>query len=258
MAIIFDEYEYAKKIEKRSYKNHMGIVRDGIILAKYYIDQGKTDKEVYDLLCNKFSILDDLLNGSIKDAKINLIIKCAKSKATLNTRSIIIYKEEMDYIHALNDINTEKTLFVMMCISKYYAHNPIYFESKEINSLSGSHIERHMLSKIINFILDKKYFTLKVRRLTRNIGSSKLCYVICDDLKNIAESENSTIAFEIDDYKNLALYYLEYYGLDKIIRCKECNCVIKKTNNSMVYCKECAKERECLRVKRSREKGLEK
>ena len=55
---------------------------------------------------------------------------------------------------------------------------------------------------------------------------------------------NGKYIFDIDDFRELGYEYLNYIGNGKFIRCSECSCLIRKTNNKCLYCAKCKHEKQ--------------
>ena len=234
--IIFDEMSFAKSVENENIESSYNCIRKGISLAKLYMLQGKTEEEILRLLNNKFSILNCSYNYNIKYLKIKKMIEQAKNNPEIIQKNIQFSKEELDFIHNINNVNIEKVLFIMFCITKFYNYAPIYFSVKEVFDLAKIKMNGIQRNQIMNYIISNKIYNLDERKVN-NTNIRKIFYFLNEEICNL----QGDCVLEISDYRNLVYYYLEYFSIGNFFRCKNCQCIDLKNNNSQKYCKDCAR-----------------
>ena len=235
--IIFDELSYAKEIENEKIESSYNCIKKGIILAKYYMSIGKSEEEILRLLNKKFSILDCSYNYNVKYLKIKKMIEQAKQNPELIQKSIEFSNDELEFIRNIKNINIEKVVFILLCLTKFYNYAPIYFSVKEVFDLAKVNANGLQRNKIMGYIISNKFYSLDERKVN-GIGARKIFYFINEGIKNLQGDP----VLQISDYRNLVYYYLRYIEEDKFILCSQCGCLDFKNSNSQLYCKKCAKE----------------
>lgn len=183
-----------------------------------------------------------IINKSLKNA-------LKKDQKLIDIDKIDIYKSEIDYINSL-DINYEykKVLFTFLVQyklnKKIYEYkfdkpyNNLYFQGgkkkyNNIKKMSNIPVKMNINDEVINELSNSDLIEILHK------GIIKLNY-----LKECLSEMNDEVAISVLNFDNIG-YYLDYYnGNSKIIKCENCNKLIKKTCNKTKYCKECAKEIE--------------
>ena len=178
---------------------------------------------------------------------INKALKTGLSKQQklITISKIDIYKSELDYINSLG-INQEYkkvmfTFLVQLKLNKIiyeYKYNKIYdtlyfyggkIKYNNIKNISNIPKIMSLNDEVINKLSDLKLVTILHR------GK-----IILDYIENcIPEGE---VVFEVTDYDNIGLYLDYYNGIKGIIKCSNCDKIIRTKNNRQKYCVDCWKE----------------
>lgn len=162
-------------------------------------------------------------------------IKDATKRVWRNISQVIITKQELDTIKALNDDRQEKLAFVLLADAKY--ENAC--KNRNVNYSNISIPELYKLARVTMPVKDRDMFLsflydhqLVQRNINPDSSGFKLLYVYDDDETGILLSENN--------YKELAFTYMNWkYGGYK--ECHQCGRLFKPKGNAQ-YCKSCAKE----------------
>lgn len=167
-------------------------------------------------------------------------IKDAAKRVWRNISQVIITKQELDTIKALNDDRQEKLAFVLLADAKY--ENAC--KNRNVNYSNISIPELYKLARVTMPAKDRDMFLsflydhqLVQRNINPDSSGFKLLYVYDDDETGILLSENN--------YKELAFTYMNWkYGGYK--ECKSCGRLFKPKKNAQ-YCKKCQNENNAPR-----------
>lgn len=167
---------------------------------------------------------------------VDNVIKVAKKKGKIEKREILFSKEEIDYIHSLDDIHKESVVFILFCLYKYYGNT---FKFKDNSLFKEARIPRGKIdiSEFINSRKDRLFYI--------NYNSDDITYSPTEFVTNLYNENN--IVLRISDFKNIVYYYRQYLNINQYIICEKCSCIEEKKSNAQIYCKECAREVEVER-----------
>lgn len=252
MISVFNEYEYANNIL------HQGFIskKQGLelfILAKYYrFECGKTKNECKKLLvefCE--SQINDYQNSDTY-IKVNTAISRAyKSNASLLRIENIEFRDsELMYIKELHLSSVaKKVLFCIWCCNR--------LNIKAGQSDKWIYITPTELKKICNINISTKKFLDIIYELYQNnliFISDKwsICLSFLDNL-NIPYSCFDT-TYKISDIGYLGLWWEQYIGNSKVIRCNCCKKLFIKRSKNQRYCSECADIKKLERYKKYNQK----
>lgn len=195
-----------------------------------------------------------------------------------SVEGIIIYQSELDFLQTVDDVDTQKLLFTILCYLKF-------IQTKYQNDNLWCNFENRLYFKSANLRLSTKEQNLMIKNLA-NLGYIRLSYQI-DKLTfyaSFAEKlEHKGQEAVITDFENLGMQYLQLIGEDiiqcvycgryiknphhkqwglcqsckrlekfkpyadlKLVKCEECgkNFLVNKKNNKSHYCENCQKERD--------------
>ena len=127
--------------------------------------------------------------------------------------------------------------FIMFCAYKVEDDNKFTVKMSELMRLSNNSYSK----KYCTSLLSKSY---KNEIFDMNNFHNVLKYYPTQKTLDLFNENN--IVLEIENFKNLVYYYLEYIGSGRYIRCKKCGCIDKRKSNSQEYCVECANENQLL------------
>lgn len=233
MPIIFDERKHVRKMLYKGFLTASNNKFEMQLLANYYRELGHSDKEIEIELhdfCKRYSknynkvkfykIIDDKVNKSNK-----LKLKSAEP--------IFITKAEIDTILSEDNYKCQKLMFVYLVLAKYYMnnnHTEKYYvgcKDSDIYNLCDMYTRKEEKMELMHYLTKQGYITPTLSM------SSIINYV----------NEDSPIEIELIPDNDMVYYFEKYMG-GIFINCDVCNKLVKKTNNRIKYCKECAKEKK--------------
>lgn len=229
-----NEITYAKSLENISMYNDTNYYSKCIILVRYWRTIGKSTEfirsELYKRLCEVYRDFGE----NFVNADEENILNIATAKGLLHESIIKFSKEELDYIHSFNQLGFEKFLFIMFCGYKLSDNNNMFsIKYKEVMRLANNTYSKKYCTSLLRKSYQNEIFNM------RNFYNN-LMYFPTD--KTLLLYNPNNITLEINNFKNIVYYYLEYIGQGKYIRCKECGCIEKLKTNNQLYCGECAKK----------------
>lgn len=178
--------------------------------------------------CNSYSEIGYYVSiqGCIKDAS---------KRVWRDISQVIITKNELDTIRALNDDRQEKLAFVLLADAKY--ENACKGRNVDYSNISIPELYR--LARVTMPVKDRDMFLgflydhqLVQRNINPESSGFKLLYIHDDSEAALLLSE--------DNYKELAFTYMNWkYGGYK--ECKGCGRLFKSKKNAQ-YCKKCQNE----------------
>lgn len=232
MSIIFDEREHAKLVLKSGTQTSQSKLFELALVATYLREENFDDKqieiELHRVAKKSFKDYNKVRYSKLIDG----IIKRSKKRTLKNPNPVIVTKSEIDTILAEKDVKCQKLMFVYLILAKYYKENNpnsdnyyVGCSDNDLFKLCDIYINREDKRLLVHYLQTQGYITPTLRK------SSIVNYI----------DENSEVVFEIvpDD---TMIYYFEKEYLDGIfINCERCGKLVKKTNNRIKYCKDCAK-----------------
>ena len=251
--MIFDELEYAEKLEKNGFTNGRINKRDLAIYAKYLKLDAKNKAQIESdlrVFCKKHeSFYNEILHANYIKSAIREISK-NELRIPIPTN---ITKKELDYIDTLPDIKYKKVLFCILVTAKYLRLNPVRIqkrknveqESKPLQFFYNSNITKAV--KLSNVVMTKKqrlemeHYLFKNGYLEDTVRvTSKLNFVDLDGTPEII----------ISKYNDIVLYYEQYKDISDVINCEMCGDLVKKVKSDHKYCRDCYQ----IRVRESKRK----
>ena len=120
-------------------------------------------------------------------------------------------------------------MFIYLVLAKYYMsnnHTDKYYvgcKDNDIFNLCDMYTRKQDKLDFMHYLTKKGYITPTLSM------SSVVNYV----------NEDSEVVITLIPNIDMVYYYEQYLG-GIFINCKACNCLVKKTNNRIKYCKSCA------------------
>lgn len=155
---------------------------------------------------------------------------------------IEVTKAELEKIKAIQCITTERIMFVLLVMAKYYKKATYDISKKDILRYSKCHIS--------NDRIDAELFKLN------QIGYIKTHRVIGRTI-NILDDEGSETVLVVKDLNNMIHDYLNTCHLKGYIFCSRCGKKVRRTGCHHKFCNTCRiveqREKTKKRVKKARE-----
>ena len=231
MSIIFNEREHAKKVMEKGFQTSRSKNFEMQLVANYLREQGYEDKDIelqlHRVAKKNFTDYNEVKLYNFIDNKVK---KSKKGKLKIN-KPVNITKAEVQTILGEENIKYQKLMFVYLVLAKYFMannHTDKYYvgcSDSDIFKLCDMYTRKQERLDMMHYLTKKGYITPTINM------SSIINYV----------NENSEIVMQIIPDETM-IYNFEREYLDGIfINCEKCGRLVKKTNNRIKYCKDCAK-----------------
>lgn len=253
--IILNEKKLAEEIlSEKHFINKPS--QDIHILAKYFTSLGKSEEDIYTMLCNIVCEYLQLENACRWEKFIQYQIKYAQKYKLVEIDNIPVTKKEIKVIQSLDGKRLEKLAFTLLVIAKYYNtindknNNWTNKDFKAIFSLANISVTKAKQCMLINELKERNLIELSKKINNLNM---KLLYVD-------KSQKQEDIAVFIDNMVNIGNQYIMKVKNDgSLKRCANCNTIIR-INKNRKYCTKCSEEikkamqREWIKEKRKKAK----
>lgn len=229
-----DEREYAEAI----LSSGMSVKKPAealSVLSRYFYSQGMNQSEISKELENYMIRANEDASLPKWQSTIEKYARSAGKYKLVEIDHISITKKEFDTISKIHSVPLQRLAFTLLCIAKFYNassssnNNWVNKPDKEFFKLANIQTSCLKQSLMINDL-----YTMGL------IGYSK---VVDNTNINVKFVDNKGVAeLDVFDFRNLGNQYMRYKGFGKFVECESCGLVIRKTNNRLKYCKECAVE----------------
>jgi len=232
MSIIFNEREHAKKVIEKGIQTPRNKGRELQLVANYLREQGYNDKQIETELhrISKKSFSD--YNKVIMYDFIDRRVKRSKNGTLKSNIPVKITQAEINTILSEENIKYQKLMFVYLVLAKYYMSNNnsdkyyVGCSDTDLFKLCDMYTSRQEKREMVHYLTKKGYIEPTTKM------SSIVKYV----------NENSDIVMEIIPDETMVYNFEKEYLGGIFINCEICGRLVKKTNNRVKYCKECARE----------------
>lgn len=228
MRMILDEYEYAQKMikEKRFLDKSMSSC-DINILAKYYrwcegLTGIKLKKEIMDF-CEKTT---NIYNDISYESRIEYACNLSKKLRLRIPKPIFLTQTEIDIIKNIDfNENVKKTLFGMLCLSKYYKVTSVKVLKNENENVSDKLYYNRPISDVL---------TLMKLRLNKAQRYGLMYELQHSNLVNVKYNGNYEVLF----YDKIGEPAYEIKHIEDILMYYE---IIIKNKENLTFCSKCGK-----------------
>lgn len=239
MPMFDDKVEYAKTLVNQDFKSDAACFQKCIILGRYMLYQGKTKEEIYNTIKEKYSVMREILSEVACVLNVNRIMEIIEASGPLSPNPPISFTDkEIEFIRNCGDLVQQKALFVIYCAWKINKCEPVTFKQKYLFDEMMEKWNARLYDTTMYHLVGKNHY------VDCKVYKNNLLYIPCEKLQSLDDVGEPVL--NIDNYKNIVCYYLEYFGEGKFIRCEDCGCIDKKTSNSKKLCNDCAKTRNNL------------
>lgn len=232
---IFNEKKTIEAMIADGFVDEVNINRTIKKLARYnHYVRGLTTSESYasivDYMTKNYAEFSEV--GSYKD--INGCIKDAPKGMWKNIDKVVITKQELQRIQALDDIRKEKLAFVLLADAKYdnaykNSHQDLSFISNsELYRLARVTMPTKERSMFLHFLYKDGLVEID---LNPQFTGKKLTYISSTD-------DEATLELTESNYKELAFTYMNWKN-GGYKECKSCGKLFKAKTNAK-YCKKCS------------------
>ena len=195
-----------------------------IMYGRFLAYKGYRDQEIVPLLQSKSkgTILEYNLN---KQEVIKDLMNKIHLREIYHDKIVEITEDELYKIKLINHHSTERVMFVLLVIQKFFNSNYVKTNATELQKLCK-----------LNYNIN--YFKENILKRLCDIGYIKT-YATNLYKVNIRMDESPTI-IEVKDYENIIQYYLNTCGSKEYIYCLNCGKKTKRNSNRQKYCQECS------------------
>jgi len=240
MTTILDELSYAKELLSGSPKMFVSGV-DIRILAKYFYYLNFSQDEIYLNIINYYKEKEFGFNEFIHQDRILKIIKSAEKSKLRFHADVPITENEIKKIKEIKNYKTEKLIFTMLVLAKYFVLTNPKRDLDIINDASENKKNYYLTmrkGKILSFAkINKK----KNENLFYDLYKIGIIYHY-----NSRKSDRFVLYFDRYDDSNIKTVVTNMNKIYDFYKpyCEVCGIEIEKRNNRHSMCSDCWKERE--------------
>lgn len=206
-------------------------------VARYYIDQGYSEKETRDKLDEFMLRCDPTVSLPKWSDMLDYALRKAKKYKAVNIDFIPISETEMSTIDKIDTVQGRRLAFTLLCLSKYWNIVNPEMRSWVIN-------EDSEIMKLANISTSLKRQGLLYNKLN-TVGLVSFSHKINNTNVKVEFGDDNKTVLKVNDFRNLGYQYLMYHGEPYFV-CENCGIVTKRINNpkntSQKYCRECAQK----------------
>lgn len=242
--IVFDEVKYAENIIKYGC-NKKYILVDFKVLAKYFLQHKHYSEE---LTLEKMLILlrekQSIIPINYLPSKIQASIKYAKSELLRVAEPVAITYTELQKINNLPEHLRELAFVYLVLMLWNKEDNGFFIDKSDLKKLLRQNNLTNSKLNIMDGELEKLQYI------------SFIDFCRKEKIKVDIDTKDNNIAFYVEDFDNMVLYYRRHNG-KRIINCSDCGSLVEVRSNRQKYCRKCAKIHKNEQNRLSRKK-LEK
>lgn len=227
--MIDNSYTLAQQIEDSGKLKESNYRQEGALLCKLWMAYNWSDEDIKDGLYKRVDKLYPLLSEGAKWEDVNKMIEMANRFLPLRKDSIVFSKEEVEYIHSLDNIQAERILFAFLYLYKKNG-NDFRLVKSELKKVACVNWNPKTLQGYITFLIQNGYVKSRIFR-------SRVIYSINDELSGLYNDSNKCIEVSVE--KNIVYYYLNQIGYGRYFYCDRCGCIEEVKSNRSKYCSEC-------------------
>lgn len=219
-------------IEKRLKDDNLYKESITTLLVRYYIEKGMSKKEIIENVSNYYKKrIKSYKELSNKLVISGIVERELKNKTPLiNMTHVPVSSSEYGTIKQLNNKTEERVLFSFLVLAKYL--NIINLKNdnwttKDTGKLFKS-IAKVNMNQVDQYLLLKKFKDMGLVEFAKGINTNiRITFI-----------DNKDELIKVDSFVDLGKFYTDI-GKNKLVRCQECDKLVKRESNSMKYCKPC-------------------
>lgn len=254
--LILNEEKYAESLYNGKNTDVKSVMAKIRYIVRYLVhSKQQSDEDVYTSCVEWMQRHHDNFDESCYSNLISDAIKGAHKYPFYNVDNIKITKSELEVISSLNDLRSEKVLFVLLCMAKQQCVSNGFSNGLVKYSIT----ELCKMARISVPADDREYILYNIVQCGF-LGYPKKNNTKCLIVNFINEEDDIVLSLDEVDCQELAYVYLSWKNDGKgYTRCQKCHRLIRQSKTKpRKYCEECAKDTEREnskeRVRRYREK----
>ena len=230
--MIDNSYTLAQQIEDSGKLKESNYRQEGALLCKLWMAYNWSEDEIRSRLYKRVNSLYPMISEQAKLHDVSIMYSMATNMPPLRKDYIVFSKEEIDYIHSLDNVQAERILFAILYLYKKRG-GEFKMVKAELKKVACVNWNPNTVQSYMTYLVQNGYVKSRIFR-------SKLLYSVNDDLASLYNEDNKCIEVSVE--KNIAYYYLNQIGCGKYFYCSRCGCIDEiKTAKWCNYCKECAR-----------------
>jgi hypothetical protein len=245
--MIFYENKRAEELLKSGHVSHV-CFDDVVILAKHFKRIGKNKSQVKKSLIDFYEKNNPDFNEVLAIKIINSAINTAQKFGMRFPIDVKITESEVRTIRSAGDYKTQKILFTMLVLAKYFKNNNTKLVENKIEDISDEEYDNNFyvnykitdIVKIAKVNISKRErnnfaYEMQQKELIVGIGlkAYKICFV----------NDNSPIAIMVTDMNTLIDFYPWY--------CENCGKILERKAKRHSLCAECYGDKRRIVIKES-------
>ena len=238
--LILNEEKYAQTIYEGKNKDVKSMMSKVRYITRYLLyKEAKSDEENYKCSIEWLKKYHDNFDESCYSNLIADAIKKAHKYPFYKLESIKITQSELDIISSLDNLRSEKVLFVLLCMAKQqsvsngFTNGLVKYSITDLCKMARISVPAEDREYILYNIVQKGF-----------LGYPKKNNTQCLIVNFINDEDEVVLSLDEIDCQELAYIYLNWKNEGKgYTRCQKCNRLIKQSKTKpRKYCEECAKE----------------
>lgn len=237
--LILNEEKYAESLYNGKNTDVKSVMAKIRYVTRYLIhSKNKSDEDAYVDCVEWMHKHHDNFDESCYSNLISDAIKGAHKYPFYNIESIKITKSELDIISSLDDLRSEKVLFVLLCMAK---------QQSVLNGFTNGLVKYSItdLCKMARISVpaeDREYILYNIVQ-HGFLGYPKKNNTQCLIVNFINEEDDIVLNLDEVDCQELAYVYLSWKNDGKgYTRCQRCHRLIRQSKTKpRKYCEDCAK-----------------
>ena len=222
-------------------KKNYPILKDIIILAKYYKFQGIDIHEIRIKLLEYCYRTDPSYSETLSGWKIKKALNAIKIYRLRISFPVTITKSEVSKIKEFDDYNLQKILFVLLTYSKFLK----YANTRIVPTSRTRVINEFYVNERIRNIIKATRVSLQKDKRDKFLHDAFLKGLLDGTIHNTLlikyVDENSEPEIIVEDLDDIVLYWARYSG-EKIAACSKCGRLFVKRSNRHAMCRKCFQE----------------
>lgn len=216
-------------------------ISEAAYLIRYLRYKGESEDTIKDVIERLFYNIYGVPSRPDMSVYYNKSVKFADKFPPLQPLSVTFTKKELDYIQRLDNIYGELFVFCALVAYKYKTatSQDAKFNVLWSDAFSPTIVGLRTFCSIGNNVNEKIYnFIRNTDCIETTIFKNKDIIKFDDNLLALDCGEPVLI---IDNFINIAYYYLEYVGRLNCFRCENCGTILQRRAARNRYCKVCAR-----------------
>lgn len=208
-------------------------------VARYYIDNGKTRKDVRHLMDVFLLQCEPTASLPKWSDSLDKAVSLAYKYPAVNIEGITVTKPEMERIDSIPGKQIRRLAFTLLCLAKYW--NRVnskcngWVNNKDSDIMRMANINTSIKRQSMMYHSLNEMGLIRFSRKVDNT-SVQVCFI-----------EDGEAAMHITDFRNLGYQYMMYHG-DAFVVCQNCGITIRAENavdnrgRKQKYCSDCARQ----------------